>query len=158
MQLRKVTSTGAHIWDHIYNNGYSHGMGTAMDIHANGDLILVGSGYGVWLLKTDSAGNALWNEDLTGPGLGCRDIAILPDGYILTENGPAWWNTTFGMYTKVDFSAQYVWSGTFGEDALANAVAVTNNGIVVAGHRKNYIDGTLEDGYIRRMDFLGEWE
>jgi len=133
-----IKNFGGNSWDesfHLYqtsDNGYV----------IVGYKTLPGSvGENVWLIKTDSSGNILWDKTYGGDGhdKGKSLCQTTDDGYIIvgskTTSTITW--SSYGWLIKTDSFGDTLWTKTFSDDAEAssfNSVKQTiDGGYIIAG-------------------------
>jgi len=149
--LIKTDSNGDIIWDKVFG-GIGHNYGNSILITNDGGYLLVGSsfisqetnGYQLWLIKTDDAGEILWDKKHGGAEFD-TGWCIQPtnDGcYIITgETGSYGAGDTNAWLLKIDITGEELWNKTFGGDDIDRGCTVqqTNNGgFIIAGHTTRY--------------------
>jgi hypothetical protein len=143
--LVKTDSNGIMQWNKTYG-GVGSDKAFAVAQTANGGYAVVGEtdsfGAGnldVWLIKTDSSGNIMWNRTYGGASLDtARSVQETIDGgYVI-----AGWTSSFGAggsdfwLLKTDSSGYLQWNRTYGDtyDEEAYSVGMTSDqGYVIAG-------------------------
>jgi hypothetical protein len=122
--LIRVDNNGNHIWNHTYGGtGYERPY-ALVECQDGGFAVLgytdsFGSGmHDMWLVKTDSSGNALWNRTYGGPeddeGWGiteCEDGGFALTGYSASFGAGSW-----DMWLiRTDSDGQALWNATYGD-------------------------------------------
>lgn len=124
--LLKTDSEGNLLWSQTYG-GAALDATWAVDISPDGGYILAGGTYSfasgsesdLWLVKTDTAGNELWNQSYGVANFSDwgRDVAASPDGYVavgLRNNDPDAPPPVTGEahFLKVDFDGNLIWDNS----------------------------------------------
>ena len=157
--LLKTDGNGNQIWTQTFggsniDNAYSCQLTT------DGGFILAGytKSFGngqedIWLIKTDSNGNEVWNKTFGGTG---RDITYsasqtVDGGYIIggyTDSKGNGQNDIW--FIKTDQNGNLVWDKTSGGslNELAFAVLQTNNGRYIAVGETNSSGNGESDFYV----------
>jgi hypothetical protein len=161
--LVKTDSTGNVQWSQTYG-GADYDI--ALSVVETGDgYVLAGStdSFGAgewdfWLVKTDSAGNMMWNQTYGGADV---DIALsvvgAGDGYALA--GYTW---SFGAgasdswLVKTDLDGNMMWNQTYGgaSDDEAMSVVGTGDGYALAGYTWSFGAGA-SDSWLVKTDLDG---
>jgi len=164
--LVKTDSAGNAQWNQTYG-GYNHDMAYALVQTVDGGYALAGAtrsfwpgGYRSWLVKTDSAGNVMWNWTYGGEN---NDIAYalvqtVDGGYAL-----AGWTGSFGIggydfwLIKTNAGGNMMWNQTYGGtswDGTYALVQTTDGGYALAGTTSSFGAG-FDDFWLVRTDDSG---
>ncbi|HTW90950.1 MAG TPA: hypothetical protein VMH22_04510 [bacterium] len=148
--LIKTDSGGNKLWDKTFG-------GPAQDIAreilptADGGYIIVGNtlSYGagvtdVWLIKTDSAGNKLWDMTYGGTKIdkGCAAQPTTDGGYIVAAATESFGAGNYDVWLiKTDANGNELWDKTIGGagyDAPNEILVTADGGYVVVGETESY--------------------
>lgn len=163
--LIKVNSNGNMFWNKTYG-GVANDFGTSV-IQTNDDgYALIGwtnsfgaGGEDLWLVKTDSSGNMIWNKtygsnyndeahDLVQTGDG--GYLIAGDTAFASGNEDAW-------LVKVGSNGSMLWNHTFGGPALdtfLSLVQLKDGSIALSGYTSSYGSGS-NDAWLVKTDSTG---
>lgn len=145
--LLKTDSLGDTLWTKLYTATGDFGLtgsnGESVKQTTDGGYIIAGNIYengdnNIWLIKTDSEGDALWtksfgtfNSDEYG-----QDVEETSDGYIIAGNtsDAGYWD---GILISVDSEGNQIWEKPYDynmEDAIYS-ISITNDyGLIMAGY------------------------
>jgi hypothetical protein len=119
--LVKTDASGNHLWNHTYGGPYSDEVGYSVIQAADGGYAVAGYryvwdpfSYDAWLVKTDAAGNHLWNQTYRQGEMmnEARSVVqTLDGGYAFTgffsPFSRAW-------LVKTDASGNHLWNHSYG--------------------------------------------
>jgi predicted secreted protein len=170
--LVKTDSEGQEQWNNTFGgilDEYIPGIASNSLIQTPDEgFVLLGttSSYGVggvdmWLVKTDSEGQAQWNNTFGGASDESAGslIQTTDGGFVLigsTESYGA--GSTDGWLIKTDANGQAQWNKTFGgllEDELNFFIQTTDGGYALIGYTRSYGAGE-EDGWLIKTDANGQ--
>jgi len=164
--LIKTDSNGNKMWSKTFggtHRDYGHSIAQTSDrgYIITGTTFSYGAGrWDVWLIKTDSNGNEIWNKTFGGADSDSAfSVAQTSDeGYIITG--------VTGLYTtersdvwliKTDSNGNKMWSKTFGgtDDDSGESVAQTSDGgYIITGFTESYGTGSC-DVWLIKTDSKG---
>jgi hypothetical protein len=165
--LIKTDSDGNKVWDKTFG-GASADAGWSVEQTSDGGYVIAGdtSSYGagegdVWLIKTDSDGNKVWDKTFGGASAdaGWSVEQTSDGGYVIagfTESygvgeGDVW-------LIKTDSDGDKVWDKTFGGTSFDDGESVqqtSDGGYIIAGFTESYGAGG-EDVWLIKTDSNGD--
>jgi hypothetical protein len=168
--LVKIDDQGNKKWDKTIGGSDSDNLDAAIMLTSDGGYLLFGGSisnasgdksdngngsWDYWVVKTDGAGNKLWDKSLGGNGIdGVTSVITTPDGgYLLggfsnsdvsgdkSENG-----YDYGEYwvIKIDATGNKAWDKTIGgtgNDNLSSIIPALDGDYVLAGGSDSNISG-----------------
>jgi len=164
--LIRTDSNGNEVWDKTFG-GASDDDGISVQQTSDGGYVIAGftesygaGGRDVWLIRTDSNGNKVWDKTFGGTsdddGESVRQTS--DGGYVIagfTESygasGEDFW------LIKTDSSGSEVWDKTFGgtsDDAAWSAQQTSDGGYIIAGSTSSYGVGEW-DAWLIKTDSNG---
>jgi hypothetical protein len=171
--LVKTDSSGNQLWQRTYG-GAGDDVGYSVQQTSDGGYVIAGwttsfgaGGYDIYLVKTDSSGNQLWQGTYGGTGNeeGCSVQQTSDGGYII-----AGYVTPFGSggsdvyLVKTDSLGNQLWDRTYGgagEYAGFSVKQTPDGGYVIAGYASKIVGySSLSnvgdyDVYLVKTDSLG---
>ncbi len=161
--LVKLTSTGNVVWSNVYGGSGQENGNFVRQTNDHG-YIIVGTSYSfgagngdIYLIKTDSIGNIIWNMAYGGSG---KDEGLsvmqLPDGgYVLTGKTASYGaGSDDALLLRIDSIGNLIWSKTYGStgmDAGSSLSMTMDEGFVIVGS-SGFSGGGI---YLIKTDSLG---
>ncbi|PKP31427.1 MAG: hypothetical protein CVT99_08765 [Bacteroidetes bacterium HGW-Bacteroidetes-16] len=163
--LIKTDSNGDVLWTKTYG-GSNREVGFSVQQTFDEGFVITGwsdsfsNSYDVFLIKTDSDGNALWTktygDDLMDIGKSIQQTA--DGGYIIAGESIIWGSGFSSVYLiKTDINGTALWTKTYGgidEDAAYSVKQTTDGGYIVTGYTET-LNGT-KDVYLIKTDDNGD--
>ncbi len=164
--LLKTDAYGDTIWTRTYG-GTSNDMTYSVAQTTDGGYVITGGtqsfgagSYDVWLIKTDSTGDAMWTRTYGGANYdGGRSVAQTTDGgYVI-----AGWTKSAGAgnedfwLIKTDALGDTIWTRIYGGEYKDYGYAVTeaaDGGYVIAGYTRSFGAGG-DDGWLIKTNASG---
>ena len=171
LYLLKTDSLGSVLWDRRYGGSYGDG-GESVHQTPDGGYVIAGytsppggGGLDVYLIKTDTLGDILWDRTYGGLGneKGHSVQQAQDGGYVI-----AGWTSSFGAgggdvyLVKTDSSGNTLWEATYGGsngDFGRSLCKTMDGGYIIAGETWSFGSGDA-DVYLVKTDSLGGllWE
>jgi PKD repeat protein len=171
IRIKNTTETSENEeWNNTFG-GSNIDVGYSVRQTVDGGYIITGytrsygaSGHNIWLVKTDSLGNELWNKTFGGgdddEGQSVQQTA--DGGYIITG-----WTKSYGSgmkdiwLIKTDSLGNELWNKIFGggnDDAGTSVQQTTDGGYIIAGYTSSFGTGSV-DVWLIKTDNSGiqEW-
>ena len=150
MWVVKFDTSGNVLWQKIYAGPETHNEpenGYDLIELSDGNLILIGTTLSwndqtsVWIIKTDSSGNIIWQERIiSGDESGNPSIVKTSDGNYVIGTYAYHWATTYDdiWIVKMDSNGNIIWQREYGEDTgeQTQVIKTTIDGsFILAGKR-----------------------
>jgi hypothetical protein len=148
--LIKTDSDGNHVWNKTFG-GASYDVGWSVQQTAGGGYIIAGGteSYGVgvedvWLIKTDSDGNKVWDKTFGGASndVGWSVRQTSDGGYVVAGGTESYGIGEEDVWLiKTDSDGNKVWDKTFGgtsDDAGISVQQTSDGGYIIAGFTESY--------------------
>jgi hypothetical protein len=164
--LFRTDSTGNMLWNKTYG-GTSNEIGNSLVKASDGGYAIVGYTYSfgagrgdVYLVKTDSIGNMLWNKTYGGTNaeIGESLVQTADGGYAITGYTSSFGAGGSDVYlVKTDSVGNMLWNKTYGgvdEDSGHSVIQTSGEGYVLVGYANSSVTNNLEF-YLVRTDSVG---
>lgn len=168
LYLVKTDSLGDMLWTRVYG-GDLRDLAQSVQETSDGGYIIAGAtksfgagGWDVYLIKTDSAGDALWTKTYGGHGTDFgSSLQKTPNKeYIITGSAdsftPSFWADVYLIAT--DSLGDTLWTRTYGGDGEDDGHSVqetSDGGFIIAGRTSSFGPGNYSV-YLIRTDSLGD--
>lgn len=166
--LVKTDKDGILLWDSVYG-GTDWDFGNSIIQTSNGDYVVCGETYSygngnddVYLLKTDSDGNLLWDSAYGGTSedIGKSVSESSDGGYFITANTKSFGQGDEDIYLlKTNSTGNLQWTkiyGSTGEDTGNEGKKTTDGGYIVIGSTKSFDGGNLYEYWLLKTDASGD--
>lgn len=165
--LLKIDASGNLTWKKTYG-GTKYAVATAVQQTSDGGYIVTGGispypppGWHVYLLKTDSSGNQMWNSTFGGAkeDFGSSVQQTRDGGYIIAGDTSSFGAGGYDVYLiKTDSSGKLIWQKTYGgaeEDDGLSVQQTREGGYIISGGSTSFGSGSF-DVYLVKTDPSGK--
>lgn len=155
-RLTKIDANGNQQWYKVFDR-VLHDAAQDVIQTSDGGYLVVGlsGGYSssspMWVVKTDSSGNQLWDKVIGGSGGygkwdGAYRVKEMADGsFVIAGNLYNGANNSDAALVKLDSSGNTVWSNLYGgtgNDSAQDFVQLSSGGFVLVGTTESYGNGS----------------
>ncbi|KYK24523.1 hypothetical protein AYK24_06065 [Thermoplasmatales archaeon SG8-52-4] len=165
--LIKTDSDGIKMWDKTFG-GTNIDWSNCVQQTTDGGYIITGTTYSfgaggcdVWLIKTDSDGNEIWNRTFGGADyeISYSVQQTTDEGYIITGGKGDYYYSDVWLI-KTDSDGNEIWNRTFGGGDVDYGISVqqtTDEGYIITGDTYSYGAGS-DDVWLIKTDNSGNQE
>ena len=166
MWLIRVDASGTLMWNKTFGEDYADESNSAT-LCSDGGFLLMGSkqfGSGsqhLWLVRTDSNGNELWNTVFAGSGSQAWSAVECNDGgFAVIGTDEDYGDLEDIIFIRVDSNGTLLWTREFGGSAVTDSyagysvIACDDGGFIIGG--KFGFRDSGNDVWIARTDSEGE--
>ncbi|MDD1758357.1 MAG: hypothetical protein LUQ22_06460 [Methanotrichaceae archaeon] len=170
--LLRTDANGNRLWDRIFGGFVSSSGDGAWSVVESDDGGFVTTGYtssfgvggkDLWLIKTDSSGNKLWDRSYGGPKdeVGMSLIQTNDGGYMAAGRTESYGSGEDDIWLlKVDSEGKEQWNRTFGgeKDDVGLQVLEISDGYVIVGRTESF--GSMKKAFLLKINSEGReiWE
>jgi VCBS repeat-containing protein len=155
-RLTKMDANGNQQWYKVFDRVLHDAAQDVIQTTDGGYLVVgISGGYSssapMWIVKTDSSGNQLWNKAIGGSGGsgkwdGGYRVKEMADGsFVIAGNLYNGANNSDAALIKLDSSGNTVWShlyGGTGNDGGQDFVLLSSGGFAIVGNTESYGNGS----------------
>lgn len=165
--LIKTDTSGAHLWSRYYGGTEIEEI-RAVTTAADSGIIMVGhtngwgnGGYDILMIKTDTAGNQLWDRTFGGPSWEFgMDVELLPDGgFLICGSTYSFGNGNSDIYlVRTDANGDTLWTKTVGSSGIeqGNSIhLVSGGGALIVGNTNSTGNGG-SDAFLVKINNQGD--
>jgi hypothetical protein len=165
--LIKTDENGEKLWDKKFNNDHTDGASDVQETTDGGFIIIGRTGYDhpfsdIWLIKTDSNGEIVWDKVLDGFALDQRGMSIrqtVDGGFIILCE--ILFNNLFGfcpLIIKTDNEGNQEWFEfikDYGNDVLFSVEQTSDEGYIFTGYKHSRFSRFRHDLWLIKADSDG---
>jgi hypothetical protein len=165
--LIKTDAEGNILWNRTYGGTSRDLASSAVQTSDGGYALAGGTGtyaydWHIEFIKTDSAGNAMWNKTYEGMGYAHAYslIQTVDEGYAMAGYTASYGGIDDSLLVKTDAEGNILWNRTYGgigQDGVTSVVRASDGGYALAGYTLSYGAGSA-DFWLIKTDSNGNMQ
>lgn len=168
MYLLKIDSMGQKVFQTTFG-GVSNEIGKSVVQLLDSSYVMAGytsssgvGGYDVFLVKTDKAGNLIWQKTIGGADWDFANSmnATTDGGFIIAGTTYSYGHgNADGYVIKTDANGDTTWTKTFGganDDEFKSVIQTSDGNYALTGYTKSYNDVDSGDVWVYKLNTIGD--